>query len=102
MLLVRKPDGGVRLVVDYRALNAVIKRDAYPLPLLKETLRTIATADFVSKVDVVHAFHRIRIREGDEPLTAFRTFLGAYEWLVTPFGLATAQASFQRYINSAV
>ena len=99
VIFVKKPGGGLRFCVDYRALNAVTQKDGYPLPLIKETLRDIAQARWISKVDVISAFHRLRMRHGDESLTAFRTRLGSFEWLVTPFGLCGAPASFQRYIN---
>jgi transposase InsO family protein len=102
VIFVRKPGGGLRFCVDYRGLNAVTKKDRYPLPLIGETLRSIAGAKWVSKVDVISAFHRLRIREGDEWKTAFRTRLGSFEWLVTPFGLCGAPASFQRFINSVL
>lgn len=102
VLFVKKPGGGLRFCVDYRALNTISERDRYPLPLIKETLRTIAKAQWVTKVDVRAAFHRLRIREGDEWKTAFRTRFGAYEYLVTPFGLAGAPAAFQRWINSVL
>ena len=102
VLFVRKPGGGLRFCVDYRALNAITQRDRYPLPLIKETLRQVARATWVSKLDVCAAFHRLRIKEGDEWKTAFRTRFGAFEYLVTPFGLAGAPAAFQRWINKVL
>lgn len=99
VLFARKPNGGLRLCVDYRGLNAITIPDRYPLPLFKETLRQLSKARWFTKLDVKSAFHRIRIREGDEWLTAFRCRLGLFEWLVTPFGLVNAPATFQRYIN---
>lgn len=102
VLLVRKASGGWRFCVDYRGLNKITQQDRYPLPLIRETLRSLSGARWFSKFDVRAAFHRIRIAEGDEHLTAFRTRFGLFEWLVTPFGLAGAPATFQRYINSAL
>ena len=99
VLFVKKADGGLRFCVDYRKLNSVTVNDAYPLPLMVETLRTVSQHKWVSKVDVISAFHRIRIKQGDEWKTAFHTRTGSYEWLVTPFGLTGAPATFQRYIN---
>ncbi|KAI1002011.1 hypothetical protein K3495_g6193 [Podosphaera aphanis] len=74
----------------------------YPLPLIRETLRLIAREKWISKVDVRAAFHRLRIKEGDEWKTAFRTRFGSFEWLVTPFGLAGAPAASQRWINNVL
>jgi hypothetical protein len=102
VLLVKKPNGTWRFCVDYRALNKLTKPDRYPLPLIRETLRTLGTAKWFTKVDVRSAFHRIRVAEGDEPLTAFRTRFGLFEWLVCPMGLSGAPSTFQRYINSAL
>ena len=102
VLFVRKPGGGLRFCVDYRGLNQVTRKDRYPLPLVYETLRNIGKAKWFSKLDVVAAFHKIRIAEGDEWMTAFRTRYGLYEWMVTPFGLANAPSTFQRYINWAL
>lgn len=99
VLFVRKPGGGLRFCVDYRALNAITKKDRYPLPLIHETLRTIGQAQWFTKLDVSAAFHKIRIAKGDEWKTAFRTRYGLFEWLVTPFGLANAPSTFQKYIN---
>lgn len=99
VLFAKKPNGGLRFCVDYRGLNAITVPDRYPLPLFKETLRQLSKAVWFTKLDVKSAFHRIRIREGDEWMTAFRCRLGLFEWLVTPFGLVNAPATFQRYIN---
>jgi len=100
VLFVRKPGGGLRFCCDYRALNAITKPDRYPLPLIPETLRNLTGASWLTKVDVVSAFHQIRVAKGHEHKTAFRTRFGSFEWLVCPFGLSGAPATFQRYINS--
>ena len=102
VLFVRKPGGGLRFCVDYRGLNKITRKDRYPLPLIQETLRNAGKAKWYTKLDVVAAFHKIRIAEGDEWMTAFRTRYGLYEWMVTPFGLANAPSTFQRYINWAL
>lgn len=102
VLFAKKPGGGLRFCVDYRALNAITVKDRYPLPLIKETLRQVAKATWISRVDVRAAFHKLRVREGDESKTVFRTRFGSFEWLVTPFGLTGAPSSFQRYINTVL
>jgi hypothetical protein len=102
VLFVRKPGGGLRFCVDYRGLNKITRKDRYPLPLIYETLRNIGRAKWYTKLDMIAAFHKIRITEGDEWKTAFRTRYGLFEWMVTPFGLANAPSTFQKYINWAL
>ena len=89
----------MRFCVDYRWLNEISRKDSYPIPRIDEILRTIAAAKYISKVDVISAFHQIRVKDGDQWKMAFNTRFGLYEWLVTPFGLTDAPATFQRYIN---
>jgi hypothetical protein len=102
VLFVKKPGGGLRFCVDYRALNAISVKDRYPLPLVKETLNNLKGMRFFTKIDIISAFNNIRIKRGQEYLTAFRTRLGLYESLVMPFGLTGAPATFQRYINDTL
>lgn len=102
VLFVKKPGGGIRICVDYRALNAMTIKDRYPLPLTKETLNNLKGMKYFTKIDIISAFNNIRIKEGLEYLTAFRTRLGLFESLVMPFGLTGAPATFQRFINDTL
>ena len=102
ILFVKKKDGSLRLCVDYRGLNKVTIKNRHPLPLISESLERLAEARYYSKLDVRDAYHRIRIREGDEWKTAFRTKYGHFEYTVMPFGLTNAPAQFQAYINQAL
>jgi hypothetical protein len=99
VLMVKKPGGGIRFCEDYRALNNMTRKNCYPLPLFTETLRNVAKAQWFTKLNVIAAFHKIRLAEGEEWKTAFQTRYGLFEWRVVPFGLTGAPAAFQRYIN---
>jgi transposase InsO family protein len=102
ILFVPKKDGTLRLCVDYRALNKLTVKNRHPLPLINETIDRLANAKIFTKLDLRDAYHRIRIKLGDEWKTAFRTRYGHYEYLVMPFGLTNAPATFQAYINEAL
>ena len=102
VLFVKKPGGGLRFCVDYRGLNAITVKNRYPLPLISETLNRLSRAKIFTKLDIISAFNRLRIKEGDEALTAFRTRFGLFEYLVMPFGLCNGPASFQEYINNTL
>jgi hypothetical protein len=102
ILFAKKKDGSLRLCVDYRGLNKITVKNRHPLPLITESLERLAEARFYTKLDVREAYHRIRIKEGDEWKTAFRTRYGHFEYTVMPFGLTNAPAQFQAYINKAL
>ena len=95
----KKPDGSLRLCVDYWGLNNLTIKNQYPLPLIGESLDRLGRAKRFTQLDLTSAYHRMRIKEGDEWKTAFRTRYGHFEYQVMPFGLSNAPASFQGYIN---
>jgi len=99
VLFVKKKDGSLRLCIDFRGLNKITKKDRYPLPLISNLLDSPRKARIYTKIDLRHAYHLVRIAEGDEWKTAFRTRYGAFEWSVMPFGLTNAPAAFQRFMN---
>lgn len=102
VLFVPKKNGKLRLCVDYRALNRITRKDKAPLPLIHEILDRLQGAVVFTKLDLKDAYHRLRIREGDEWKTAFRCRYGHFEYNVMPFGLVNAPATFQEYINTAL
>lgn len=100
VLFVRKKDGSMRLCIDYRALNAVTRRNAHPLPRIDECLERLGGARFFSSIDLKSGYHQVRIRPEDVPKTAFNTRYGAWQWKVLPFGLTNAPPTFQKMMNS--
>jgi hypothetical protein len=99
VLIVRKPGGGLRICIDYRALNDVTIKNRNAPPMIKETLARLSKVAYFTVVDVIAAFNKIRIKEGDEHKTAFLTRYGLFEYTVMPFGLCNAPGTFQAYIN---
>jgi hypothetical protein len=92
ILFAKKKDGSLRLCVDYWGLNSITIKNRCPLPLIAESLERLAAAKVFSKLDMREAYYRIRIKEGDEWKTAFRTRYGYFEYTVMPFGLTNAPA----------
>ena len=87
------------MCVDYRGLNKVTKKNCYPLPLISGLLEQLGRAKVFTKIDLRGAYNLVRIKEGDEWKTAFRTRYGHFEYNVMPFGLTNASAVFQHMIN---
>ncbi|KAF7215971.1 transcript variant X1, partial [Nothobranchius furzeri] len=99
---VAKKDGSLRPCIDYRGLNQITVKDKYPLPLLSSTFEPVQDATVFTRLDLRNAYHLVRVRQGDEWKTAFKTPLGHFEYLVMPFGLTNAPAVFQRLVNSVL
>jgi hypothetical protein len=91
---VGKKDEKLHPVVDYQKLNSFTVPDRYPLPLIQELVDKVCNAQIFSKVDVRVGYNNIRVKEGDEHKTAFKTKMGLYENTVMPFGLKNAPAVF--------
>ena len=98
----QKKDGTNRICVDYRQLNAITISNAYPIPLIRELFDTMAGAKIFTKLDLQSAYNLIRIQPGHEWATAFRTPRGLFEYLVMPFGLKNAPATFQSFVDRAL
>jgi hypothetical protein len=95
-------DEGLRICVDYRALNKATVKNRYPLPLISEMLYRVREARIFMKLDLRGAYNLIRIKEGDEYKPAFRTRYGQFKYRVMPFGLTNAPAAFQSYIDDCL
>ena len=102
ILFAPKKDGSLRLCVDYRKLNDITIKNRYPLPNIGELQDRLGKAKIFTKLDLRGAYNLIRMKEGEEWKTAFRTRYGHYEYLVMPFGLTNAPATCQALINNVV
>ncbi|CAF4463906.1 unnamed protein product, partial [Didymodactylos carnosus] len=100
VILIKKPDGEFRFIVDYRKLNEITKKDSYPQPTTEELLQRIGNHSWFTKLDLKSGYFQIPIRSTDKEKTAFCTQDGLYQFEVLPQGLSNAPPTFQRVMNN--
>ena len=100
LLFVGKKDGGLRMCVDYRALNAKTVKNKYPIPRIDDLLDELHGAQYFTSLDLQQAYHQLRLKPEDIEKSAFTTHLGQFQYKVLSFGLTNAPATFQSVMNS--
>src|SRR6202047_2226199 len=99
-MFVKKADGTLWLVVDYRKLNAITLKDRTALLHQEDLIEKLKTAKLFTKLDLRWGYNNVHMKEGEEYKTAFRTKYGHFKYLVMPFGLTNTPAAFQRFMNN--
>ena len=99
IMLAAKLDRGIRFCVDYKRLNKLTKKDAHPIPLIKEILTQLKKAKIFTKIDICQVFHKLKIAANSENYTMFALRFEVFKWKMLPFGLMRGPAGWQRFIN---
>ena len=94
-VLVQKKDGNICWCIDFRAINNVTRKDAYPLPLIKECLDALSDTEYMSTLDMQFGYWQVEVHLEDCHKTAFLTKQGLFEFTCMSFGLCNAPATFQ-------
>ncbi|KAL7844792.1 hypothetical protein SRHO_G00233310 [Serrasalmus rhombeus] len=102
IVLVRKKSGELRMVVDYRKLNNLTKKDAYPLPRIEETFTLLSGSKWFSVLDLKSGFYQLEVEPSDRPKTAFTTPFGTWQFRRLPQGLTNSPATFQRTMEKVM
>src|SRR6266540_829503 len=99
VVLVSKKDGSIRFCVDYKKVNDLTIVDAYPLPVVNDTVDKIGEKKFYTSIDLASGYWQVEVDENSQDIIVFVTLWGLYQFNVMPFGLINASATFQRLMN---
>ncbi len=99
VVLVTKKDGTTRFCVDYHKLNDVTKKDAYPQPMINDTLDALRGSMYFSTLDLYSGYWQVEMDQRDIEKTAFVTQQGLFRFTIMPFGLCNAPATFERLME---
>lgn len=103
VVMVKKSSGEYRFCVDFRKVNSVTQRDAYPLPYVNSILDRLRDAKFLSSIDIKSAYWQIELDEDSKQKTAFTVAgRGLYQFRRMPFGLHNAAATWQRFVDNVL
>ena len=99
MVLVKKKSGEIRVCIDYRQLNQMTIKDAFPLPRIEDCIESLKETQYFSSLDLTQGYLQVKVHEADQQKTAFRALDALYEFNRLPFGLCNSPATFSRLMG---
>ncbi|XP_064098186.1 uncharacterized protein LOC135209441 [Macrobrachium nipponense] len=98
-ILVKKPNNSYRMCTDYRKVNSVTVKDAYPLPRIADIIDSVSNSKYLTQIDLLKGYYQIKLTDRAKEISAFITPFGLFEYKVLPFGMTNAPATFQRMVH---